>query len=158
VPLGRWVVLAALVLQLSLARAAIGRQAAALGADLRRALAAGRHGDPVARAEQQRYAAMQAAIPAGERVVVMLDDPALLDYRRNPTASLDAPGSASPGPQRPAFRGAEPLRAYLVAEGYRYAAFVRSERSRYCFRREFWVHRMFTDSELFQVMSAYSID
>jgi hypothetical protein len=157
-PLGRWVVLAALVLQLSLARTAIGHQAAALGADLRRALVAERHGDPVARAEQRRYAAMQAAIPAGGRTVVMLDDPALLDYGRNPIANLDVPGYASPGPQLPAFRGAEPLRAYLVAEGYRYAAFVRSERSRTCFRREFWIHRMFTDAELFQVMSAYSID
>jgi hypothetical protein len=157
-PLGRWVVLAALVLQLSLARPAIGRQATALGADLRRALVAGRHGDPVARAEQRRYAAMQAAIPAGERVVVMLDDPALLDYGRNPIANLDIPGYAGPGPDLPAFRGAEPLRAYLIGEGYRYAAFVRSERSRTCFRRAFWVHRMFTDIELFQVMSAYSID
>lgn len=156
-PLGRWVVLAALVLQLSLARTAIGRQASALGADLRRA-AAERHGDPIARAEQRRYTAMQAAIPAGERVVVMLDDPALLDYGRNPIANLDIPGYASPGTQLPAFRGAEPLRAYLVGEGYRYAAFVRAERSRTCFRRAFWIHRMFTDGELFQVMSAYSID
>ncbi|HEX7841683.1 MAG TPA: hypothetical protein VF469_29640, partial [Kofleriaceae bacterium] len=157
-PLGRWIVLAALVLQLTVERGAMARQAAAIFGNLRNAAAVDRRGDPSARIEQRRYAAMQAAIPPGEQVVVMLDDPAMLDFARNPIANLDVPGFASPGEQLPAFRGAEPLRAYLVAQGYRYAAFVRSERSRYCFRREFWVQRMFTDVEIFQVMSAYSID
>jgi len=157
-PLGRWLVLAALVLQVVVGRGALPRQVLALLDDVREAAAIDRRGDPNARTEQRRYRAMQDAIPPGERAVVMLDDPALLDYRRNPIANLDTPGFASPGPQLPAFRGAEPLRAYLVAQGYRYAAFVRSERSRYCFRRPFWIERMFTDAELFQIMSAYTID
>jgi hypothetical protein len=157
-PLGRWIVLAALVLQLALGRGPLVKQVIALLGDLREAAAIDRQGDPSARAEQRRYAAMQAALPAGARVVVMLDEPALLDFRRNAIANLDCPGFASPGPQLPMFAGAEPLRAYLVAAGYRYAAFVRSERSRYFFRRMFWIARMFTDIELFQVMSAYTID
>jgi len=157
-PLGRWLVLAALVLQIAVGRGALPKQAIALIDDIREAAAEGRHGDPSARAEARRYRAMQAALPAGASAVVMLDDPALLDYRRNSLANLDTPGFASPGTQLPAFDGAEPLRAYLVAEGYRYAAFVRSERSRYVFRRGFWVERMFIDSELFQIMSAYTID
>jgi hypothetical protein len=157
-PLGRWLVLAALVLQVVAGRGALPKQATALFDDVREAAAIDRRGDPNARAEQRRYRAMQDAIPPGERALVMLDDPALLDYRRNPIANLDTPGFASPGPQLPAFRGAEPLRAYLVAQGYRYAAFVRSERSRYFFRRGFWIERMFTDAELFQIMSAYTID
>jgi len=156
--LGRYLVLAALVLQIVVGRGALPKQAIALFDDVREAAAIDRHGDPNARAEQRRYRAMQAALPAGERVVVMLDDPALLDYDRNPIANLDTPGFASPEPQLPAFRGAEPLRAYLVAQGYRYAAFVRSERSRYFFRRGFWLWRMFNDAELFQIMSAYTID
>jgi hypothetical protein len=94
----------------------------------------------------------------GARTIVMLDDPAMLDYRRNPIANLDTPGFASPGAQLPAFAGAEPLRAYLVAEGYRYAAFVRSDRSRYFYRRPFWIWRLFNDGELFEIMSAYAID
>jgi len=157
-PLGRSIVLAAFVLQLVVGRGALPKQAIALIDDVREAAAIDRHGDPNARAEQRRYEAMQAALPAGARAAVMLDDPALLDYRRNPIANLDTPGFASPGPQLPAFGGAEPLRAYLVAQGYRYAAFVRSERSRYVFRRAFWVERMFTDIELFEIMSAYMID
>ncbi|HEX3757854.1 MAG TPA: hypothetical protein VHW23_04070 [Kofleriaceae bacterium] len=157
-PLGRWIVLAALVLQLVVSRAPAARDVAALFDDIRHAAAYGRRGDPDARDERRRYRAMQAAVPASAPLIVMLDDPALLDYRRNPIANLDTPGFASPGDQLPAFRGAEPLRAYLVAEGYRYAAFVRSERSRYFFRRGHWLTKLFADEELFEIMAAYTID
>jgi hypothetical protein len=58
----------------------------------------------------------------------------------------------------PAFRGAEPLRAYLIEAGYPYVAFVRSDRSRYFHRRPFWVWRLFNDGELYAIMSAYEID
>ncbi|HEU4731977.1 MAG TPA: hypothetical protein VFT22_28975, partial [Kofleriaceae bacterium] len=157
-PLGRWILLAALVLQLLIGRGALPKQVLALIDDVREAAAIDRRGDPSALAERRRYAAMQAALPAGAPVIVMLDDPAFLDYRRNAIANLDTPGFASPDPQLPMFCGAEPLRAYLVAQGYRYAAFVRTERSRYFFARPFWIRRIFIDSELFQIMGAYTID
>lgn len=157
-PLGRWIVLGALVLQVALGRGALTRQAVRLFDDVSRAAAIDRLGDPGARAEQRRYAAMQAQVPAGAAIAVMVDEPALLDYRRNPIANLDTPGYASPGAQLPAFAGAEPLRAYLVAQGYRYAAFVRSERSRYFFRRPFWLWRLFSDREALQITAAYAID
>jgi hypothetical protein len=155
-PLGRWIALAALVLQILVGRGALTRQTTQLLADVRAAADRDRFGDPSGRAEARRYAAMQAQIPAGAPVIVMVDEPARLDYRRNPIANLDTPGYASPG-ALPAFAGAEPLRAYLVARGYRYAAFVRSERSRYWFRRSFWLARLFTDRAPFQVMSAYAL-
>jgi hypothetical protein len=157
-PLGRWLVLAALVLQIVVGRDALPGQARAMFDQIGEAAAIDLDGDPAARAEQRRYDAMQAAIPAGGRAIAMLDDPALLDYRRNPIANLDIPGFASPGPQLPAFAGAEPLRAYFVAQGYRYAAFVRSERSRYAFRRAFWLDRLVTGGELDQIISAYTLD
>jgi hypothetical protein len=160
-PLGRWLLLAALVLQLIEVRGQLPKRFAGLFADLREAAAIDRRGDPSARVERQRHAAMQSAVPAGERLAVMLDDPAFLDFSRNRIANLDTPGFASPfadGSQLPAFRGPEPVRAYLVAAGYRYLAFVRSDRSRYFFRREFWLWRLFNDSELFQIMSAYALD
>ena len=157
-PLGRWIVLAAFGLQIVVGRSAIPKQMVALFDDVREASALDRHGDPAARVEQRRYTAMQAAIPAGARVLVMLDDPAMLDYRRNRIASLDTPAYASPGAQLPTFRGAEPLRAYLVAEGYRYVAFVRSDRSHYFFHRGSWVARLFTDIEIYQIMGAYTVD
>ncbi|MGN6108557.1 MAG: hypothetical protein ACTHU0_25855 [Kofleriaceae bacterium] len=157
-PLGRWLLLAALVLQLAVTRGGIPKQLAGQLADVRQASALDRRGDPTARVEAKRYAAMQSAIPPGARVAVMLDDPAYLDFSRNQIANLDTPGFASPAPQLPSFRGAEPMRSYLVDAGYRYLAFVRSERSRYFYRRNFWLWRIFNDSELFQKMSAYTID
>jgi hypothetical protein len=156
--LGRWLILAALVLQIAFGRTGLTKQTVALFDGIREAQAVGRRGEPSGRAAQRRYGAMQSAIPVGGRAVIMLDDPAMLDYHRNPLANLDTPGFASPGPQLPAFAGAEPLRGYLVAQGYRYAAFVRSERSRYFFRRAAWLERVFIDTELFQLMAAYTID
>jgi len=157
-PIGRWLVLASLVLQIAMGRGALAKQYVALFDNLRQAAAIDRRGDPAVHVERDRYRALQAALPPGAPVVVMLDDPALLDYRRNPIASLDTPGFASPGSQLPSFRGAEPLRRYLVAEGYRYAAFVRPERSHYFFRRASWVPRLFNDNELFRIVAAYTID
>ncbi|HEY0985848.1 MAG TPA: hypothetical protein VGD80_02310, partial [Kofleriaceae bacterium] len=156
--LGRWLVLAGIVLQIVVGRGAIPKQYIALFGDVREAAAVDRHGDPSAQAEARRYGAMQAALPPGAAAVFLVDDGAFLDFRRNKLANLDVPGLASPAPQLPAFRGAEPIREYLVAAGYRHALFVRPDRSRYTYRREFWLHRTLWDSELFQVMGAYTID
>ncbi len=82
----------------------------------------------------------------------------VLAPERAAIANLDTPGFASPGTQLPSFAGAPALRDYLADQGFAYLAFVRSERSRYFFRRPFWVWRLFNDSELFGAMSAYTID
>jgi hypothetical protein len=161
-PIGRWLLLAVLALQLVVERRGIPPRLRAMVHDVREAAALDHRGDPSARVEQRRHAAMQAAIPEGAAVAVLLDDPAYLDFQRNAIANLDTPGFASPrteaGAQLPSFGGAEALRAYLLAVGYRYVAFVRSERSRYFHRRKFWIWRLFNDGELFQIMSAYAID
>jgi hypothetical protein len=159
--IGRWLLLAALALQLLVERGAVPRRLVALSRDLREAAALDRTGDPAARREAVRHAAMQSQLPPGERVAVLLDDPAFLDFRRNRIANLDTPGFASPatsGGQLPAFRGAEELREYLVAAGYPYVAFVRTDRSRYFHRRPFWIWRLFNDGELYAIMSAYELD
>jgi hypothetical protein len=157
-PLGRWILLAAILIQLAMLRGDVVKRYAGILTDLREAITLDRHGDPQARAEQRRYAAMQAAIPAGARVAVMVDDAVFLDYARNDIANLDTPGYASPGTQMPSFTGADAMRAYFLSEGLRYLAYVRPERSRYFYRREFWLWRIFHDNELFQVMSAYVLD
>lgn len=157
-PLARWLLLAALVLQILVGRGAVAKKAGVLAANLREAALIDRRGDPAGHAESARYQALQAAIPAGTRALVMLDDPWLLDFSRNHLANLDTPGFASPDPQLPMFRGPEAVRSYLVGRGYRYVLFVRSERSRYFFRRPFWLWRLFNDGELFAAMSAYTID
>lgn len=159
--LGRWALLALLLLQLLDSRGRVAKTYATMVGNLREAAALGRRGDPVARAERARYRAMQAAVPAGAPLAVMLDDAAYLDYARNPIANLDHPGYSSAGGygrQWPAFAGPEALRRYFTAQGYRYLAFVRSDFSRYFYRRWYWLRVLYTDVELFQTMAAYLLD
>jgi hypothetical protein len=72
---------------------------------------------------------MQAAVPLGAPLLVMIDRPYLLDFARNPIVLLDQPGSASPAPGIPLTAGPEPVARYLRAQGIRYLAFVRSDRA-----------------------------
>lgn len=156
--LGRWVLLAALVLQVGVFRTGVVKHLAGLVTDADEAVIADRRGDPSTRSEVRRYAAMQADVPPGARLAVMLDDSEFLDFARNDIANLDTPGYASPQPQMPMFCGPEALRRYFLDQGLRYVAFVRPTASRYFFRRDFWVWRIFNDSELFQIMAEYTID
>ena len=160
-PIGRWILLASLVLQIAIGRSTLPKRYLAIFNNAREAAVIDRHGDPEAILEQAHYRAMQAAVPAGANLLVMLDDPVFLDYRRNPIANLDTPGFASPigaTGQMPSFEGPEALRAYWLAQGYDYFAFVRSNSSRYFLRRDFWAERLFKDTEFFQLMSAYLLD
>src|SRR5262249_34307315 len=59
-PLGRWLLLAALALQLLVERGAVPKRFIGLFDDLREAAAMGRRGDPTAALERRRHAAMQA--------------------------------------------------------------------------------------------------
>jgi hypothetical protein len=154
VPLARWTLLASLLVQVVFARSGVAKRYAPIFKDLEQA----RWPAIEAKLDTRRYAAMQEAVPLGARLVVMVDDPVYLDFRRNEIANLDTPGWASPAPQMPSFSGPEAMRGYFLDSGIRYVAFVRSERSRYFFRRDFWVWRIFNDDEVFQAMSAYLID
>lgn len=159
--LGRWALLAVVLLQLMLGRGRAVKTYAVMARAIGEAGALGGHGDPVAVAETRRYRAMQEAIPAGAPVAVLLDDAAYLDYARNPIANLDTPGYTSPGApgrQLPSFAGPQALRSYFVAHGYRHVAFVRPDFSRYFYRRWYWLRELYLDVELFQVMAAYTLD
>jgi hypothetical protein len=159
--LARWSLLAVLLLQFLDSRALVSTTYATMVGGVREAISIGRRGDPGAVAERVRYRAMQAAIPAGQAVAVLLDDAAYLDYRRNPIANLDIPGYSSlgdPGAQWPSFVGREAVRRYFLARGYRYLAFVRPDFSRYFYRRWYWLRELYIDDELFQVIAAYMLD
>jgi hypothetical protein len=156
--LGRWVLLAALLIQIAFPRAGVVKRYKNVLVELAEVSSFERQGDPNTAIEAARYAAMQATIPSGASVAVLLDDPAYLDFARNTIFNLDTPGYASPAPQLPMFVGAEAVRAYFLSQGVRYLAFVRGNYSRYMFRREFWLWRIYHDVELFQVMSAYIVN
>lgn len=101
---------------------------------------------------------MQAAIPAGARVVAMIDDPWLLDFDRNHFALLDLPGFIGPGGGLPSFTDATHWRSYLVNQGYRYLAFTDGAYSGWLYRRDGWVPRIYNDDELFRYIAAHAVD
>jgi FtsH-binding integral membrane protein len=72
---------------------------------------------------------MQAAVPPGAPLLVMIDRPYLLDFARNPIEILDEPGAASPAPGIPLTEGAEKVALYLRAQGIRYVGFVRPDKA-----------------------------
>jgi hypothetical protein len=80
---------------------------------------------------------MQSKIPAGERMLVMLDDAYWFDFKRNRIDLIDLPGAASPPPGMP-LDDDERLVSYLADQGYRYLAFVRSTSSKSLYRRDHW--------------------
>ncbi len=104
------------------------------------------------------YRALQASLPEGARVAILVDDPQVLDFRRNEIVNLDLVGFAAPAPGLPAFLGPERWRSYLAAQGIRYVAFVDGDSSVCLFRRKEWVHRLFENGELWRFMAAHMID
>jgi hypothetical protein len=158
VPLvGRMVVIISLLIQISVSARGMIRRYEVLADDLQAAAAT--HAHPRVDIEiPLTYARLQAAAPAGAAIAVALDEPAHLDYARNQILNLDSPGFASYDAAMPTFQGPEPLAAYFLAHDIRYLGFVRGAASRYQFRREFWLKRIFLDTELWRVQGAYTID
>jgi hypothetical protein len=87
------------------------------------------------------YRTIQARVPAGAPLLVMLDRPYWLDFERNPIDVIDLPGQVSPPPGM-AFEDDEALADYLAAQGFRYVAFVRSTASENQYGREGWLRML----------------
>jgi hypothetical protein len=158
VPLvGRLVILASLLIQIALSARGITRRYELLADDFQAAMATSAH--PREELELPLvYGALQAAVPAGKTIAVAVDEPFYLDYARNPIMNLDTPGFASPKPGMPFFQGPEPIAAYLLGQDIRYLGFVRGAFSRYQFRREFWLRRIYLDTEFWRIQGAYAVD
>src|SRR5581483_7917537 len=113
------------------------------------------------RASEATYARLQAAAPAGATIAVVLDEPLFLDYARNTILNIDMPGFASPivnGASLPFFQGSAKVADYFRAQSIEYVAFVRPNRSRYHYRREYWIERLSDDMEVWRNSGPYVID
>ncbi len=75
------------------------------------------------------YQQIQSAVPPGEKLLVILDEPYRLDFRRNTVCIFDWPGSVSPPPGFPLGKGPEGLARYLSSLSIRYIAFRISNHS-----------------------------
>jgi hypothetical protein len=81
--------------------------------------------------DRGEYQAMQQSVPAGQTILARLDDPFLLNFRRNPINIIDMPGRASPPPGMPSFAGSEPLADYLLGQHIRYIAYSYGDEAGY---------------------------
>lgn len=152
----RWVVVGALLLQVVGTCDELWARCRAMRRDVHAARVADHHPD---RHEKvvQRYRELQQAIPAGARVMTMLDYAGHLDFKRNDLLLIDTPGWCA-WDRYPAFEGPTAVKAYFLAHGIRYVAFVRPEKSVALYRRDGWLRRLYTDREIFRIMAAYLVD
>jgi len=97
----------------------------------------------------EAYRALQASVPAGARMLVMVDEPIWFDFRRNPIDIVDLPGSVSPAPGMP-LDDDEKLVTYLHNLGYRYVAFVRADNSKSLYRRPHWKNLLTGSEEIWR--------
>ena len=108
--------------------------------------------------EVSLYQRLQASVPRGARIAVMLDEPYNLDYARNPIWNLDMPGYSSLPPGIPYFVGSERLEEYFAGLGVRYLAFVKVGYSRYHYRRDYWLQEIVDEQEVWRAHAPYVID
>jgi len=104
------------------------------------------------------YDLLQATVPPGEAIAILLDDPFHLDYDRNRIFNLDLPGTVAPPPGLPSFTTPEHWRAYLRQHGIRYIAYIDGARSSWLYRRAGWLWRIYHDDELFRFIAAHLVD
>lgn len=101
---------------------------------------------------------LQGAVPAGERIAVLVDDPHYLDFARNPIWNLDMPGFASLPPGMPAFQGSQALEEYYRGLGLRWLMWVTPEHSRYHYRREYFLELFLSEQEIWRTYAPYVVD
>jgi len=92
---------------------------------------------PPLAATQAAVRRVQEAVPAGERVLSMIERPYLLDFKRNRVLLLDQPGAVSPPPGIPLSSG-EAMAGYLLEQGIRYFAFSYPDKAQYLYSRAHW--------------------
>jgi hypothetical protein len=73
--------------------------------------------------EDAAYLALQRTVPEHATLLVILDQPFRLDFRRNRIFSWDQPGAVSPPPHLPIGQGSDALARYLLGQGVRYVAY-----------------------------------
>jgi len=106
---------------------------------------------------RSQYARLNAAIPAGAKVLSAVDDPALLQFSRYSVATLDVAGSASPPPHMPFFSGAGAKVRYLRSQGYDYIVAASSE-TRGLYQVRTWEYDLVSDNYNYRAWAPYFID
>lgn len=94
-------------------------------------------------APQAAYDAMQAAIPAGAKMVIMLDEGYRFDFKRNRIASLDLPGASSPRGEMALVQTPEDAVRLFKRWNYAYLAYVRPDRAGETYKKIAWLNNLY---------------
>ena len=126
--------------------------------DARHDMVANYFGPASTREERYEYEKAFAQIPSGAKTLIALDYPFLLNYREHSIYSLDIAGMASPDPGLPYFKGAEPVKKYLLSQGIHYLAHVPFDRSSYLHGRRNEKCRLVGSSPQYQFYAWRELD
>jgi hypothetical protein len=108
----------------------------------------------VASQEVAAYQSLQGSVPPGEPILTRLEQPFLLDFKRNTIFLVDY-AVASPPPGMPLNQGSEPLARYLNFHGIRYVAYsyVNEEA-----RHAVIYHDFYSPFTLYQIERTYDFE
>jgi hypothetical protein len=107
---------------------------------------------------QREYREALTRIPLGSKVLVALDYPYLLDYRKHTIYSVDVAGAASPDPGLPYFKGAAPVKEYLLAQGIDYIAYGPFEKALFLHSRAHQAWDLSHDVQMWRFYATYEMD
>ncbi|WP_394833827.1 hypothetical protein LVJ94_45710 [Pendulispora rubella] len=104
------------------------------------------------------YGRLQNAVPAGEKLLAMLDEPYFLDFHRNTIYLVDLPGAVSPPPGMPLGSGPDAAATYLLNQGIRYYAFVGAKASKSLYRRDTWERQKVGAELIWRIAAPFYLD
>jgi len=117
---------------------------------------------PIPKLEQseawQHYHALQEHVPSGERLLVMIDLPFMLDFTRNTIYNVDSAAAVSPPPGFPYFQGPDRVAQYLRSQGITWVAFVRQDRAMELYNRGFWEYQIRTPGSFWRAHARIYLD
>ncbi|MBI2585399.1 MAG: hypothetical protein HYW28_05930 [Rhodospirillales bacterium] len=118
------------------------------------------YGQAILTAENRAaYARVQAAVPAGKKLLVLVNHPFAFDYQRNVIVNVDVPGAVSPDPGMPFFQGPGALKAYLKGQSIRAVAFRDFAAPGGClYGRDLWLAHAQGDNPMWRAQSKYYLD
>ncbi|HEX9569305.1 MAG TPA: hypothetical protein VF987_06455 [Rhodospirillales bacterium] len=121
---------------------------------------AGTYGQTILTAENRAaYARVQAAVPAGKKLLVLVNHPFAFDYRRNIIVNVDVPGAVSPDPGMPFFLGPGALKAYLKGQSIHAVAFRDFAAPGGClYDRDLWLAHAQGDNPMWRAQSKYYLN
>jgi hypothetical protein len=84
--------------------------------------------------------ALQEKVPAGKKILSVIDFPYLLDFSRNDIVCVDTIGAAGPGGGLPFGKGADALNNYLKENGMEYVITMDFNNALLLYNRNYWMN------------------